>query len=126
MGGGDERGDGLAAVVEGTVEVERAVDAVRIEAVEAGLAGLVVELLQQALARDAAVRGVVRAERDRERGGGRGGVELDAERAWTAPSLAADAVAFRRTPELVRGVAVADPLMDRPLPRRCSTRRAAA
>ncbi|MEU3891306.1 hypothetical protein [Streptomyces sp. NPDC029041] len=31
--------------------------------------------------------------------------------AWTAPRPAAEAVAFRRTPELVHGVAVADPLM---------------
>ncbi|MFH9354590.1 hypothetical protein [Kitasatospora sp. NPDC017646] len=31
--------------------------------------------------------------------------------AWTAPRPAAKAVAFRRTPELVHGVAVADPLM---------------
>ncbi|WP_331735469.1 hypothetical protein OG379_40880 (plasmid) [Streptomyces sp. NBC_01166] len=31
--------------------------------------------------------------------------------AWTAPRPTADAVAFRRTPELVHGVAVADPLM---------------
>ncbi|MFF1340418.1 hypothetical protein ACFVYT_21315 [Streptomyces sp. NPDC058290] len=30
--------------------------------------------------------------------------------AWTAPRPAAEAVAFRRTPELVHGVAVADPL----------------
>ncbi|MGW0984350.1 hypothetical protein ACWD33_26450 [Streptomyces xiamenensis] len=31
--------------------------------------------------------------------------------AWTAPRPAAEAVSFRRTPELVHGVAVADPLM---------------
>ncbi|MFD7446531.1 hypothetical protein [Streptomyces sp. NPDC059909] len=31
--------------------------------------------------------------------------------AWTAPRKAVEAVAFRRTPELVHGVAVADPLM---------------
>ncbi|MFC8435111.1 hypothetical protein [Streptomyces sp. NPDC057253] len=31
--------------------------------------------------------------------------------AWTAPRPVAEAVAFRRTPELVHGVAVADPLM---------------
>ncbi|AWL90800.1 hypothetical protein BF14_033770 [Streptomyces griseus] len=31
--------------------------------------------------------------------------------AWTAPRPAAEAVVFRRTPELVHGVAVADPLM---------------
>ncbi|MFG2455779.1 hypothetical protein ACGFWE_01680 [Streptomyces sp. NPDC048523] len=31
--------------------------------------------------------------------------------AWTAPRPTAEAVAFRRTPELVHGVAVADPLM---------------
>ncbi|MGW7195312.1 hypothetical protein [Streptomyces chryseus] len=31
--------------------------------------------------------------------------------AWTAPRPAVEAVAFRRTPELVHGVAVADPLM---------------
>ncbi|MGW3044904.1 hypothetical protein ACWC9T_33810, partial [Kitasatospora sp. NPDC001159] len=31
--------------------------------------------------------------------------------AWTAPRPAAEAVAFRRTPELVHGVAVTDPLM---------------
>ncbi|MEU0395780.1 hypothetical protein ABZ208_23945 [Streptomyces sp. NPDC006208] len=40
----------------------------------------------------------------------RHGVDAAAD-GWTRPRRAAEAVAFRRTPELVHGVAVADPLM---------------
>ncbi|GHD82167.1 hypothetical protein GCM10010336_69170 [Streptomyces goshikiensis] len=92
-------------MVKGAVEVERAVDAVRVEAVEAALAGLVGELLQQPLARDAAVGGVVGAERDRERGGGRSGVNPGkggewsvsraATRSFSVPKIAGAMYVFR-------------------------------